>query len=390
MEHLQEPINVNGKKALDEDRQMTADELIEAKRYGQQELVCSLLDKVIDLVYLGAMALAVAYPLDQWLSSFVLFQRYDSLRLMALFLIIVGGHIGVSFPLSCYSGYLLEHQYGLSNLSWTSWFWRYTKRNLLTVGFGMAMFLGLYWLIWTTGSLWWLFSAGAFFVVSVLLGQLVPVLIIPLFYNVEKISDEEISQRLEKLTHGTGLSIEGVYRLDLSAETAKANAMLAGLGRTRRVLLGDTLLKKFTTDEIEVIFAHEVAHHVFRHIHKMMIAGLLYSAVGFWICDRLLGWYVEGHSDASMPVYSLPFLMFILNVFSLVVEPLQNTISRYYERQCDLYALDQTGLRKAYRSAFQKLAKINKDDPHPHPWAVLLFHSHPPISERLSLADNES
>ena len=138
------------------------------------------------------------------------------------------------------------------------------------MAFSLALVLGLYWLIWTTGGWWWLAAAAAFFVVSIVLGQLAPVLILPLFYRIEKLDAPELTDRIARLAEGTGLSIEGVYRMDLSDETVKANAMLAGLGRTRRVLLGDTLLNGFSPDEIEVIFAHEIGHHVFRHIRKMI------------------------------------------------------------------------------------------------------------------------
>ena len=169
--------------------------------------------------------------------------------------------------------------------------------------------------------------------------------------------------------------------------------MLTGLGRTRRVLMGDTLLDQFSSDEIEVIFAHEIGHHVFRHIRKMIVAGVLYSLLGFWICDRVLAWWVQMQYgtpvDAHrMPTSTLPLLMLVLTVFALVLEPLQNIISRRYERQCDRYALTRTGLRQAYVSAFRKLARLNKDDPDPHPLEVFLFHSHPPISERLKMAED--
>jgi STE24 endopeptidase len=218
-----------------------------------------------------------------------------------------------------------------------------------------------------------------------------PVLILPLFYKVERIDNAELAQRMARLAEGTGLSIQGVYRLGLSAETAKANAMLAGLGRTRRVLMGDTLLDRFSGDEIEVIFAHEIGHHVHRHIRKMIVTGALFSLAGFWICSRvMLAWSAAhfGIADASqMPPATLPLLMFVLTLFALLLEPVQNAISRRYERQCDRYALVRTGLRAAYVSAFRKLARLNKDDPEPHPLEVFLFHSHPPIAERLALAD---
>ena len=164
------------------------------------------------------------------------------------------------------------------------------------------MLLGLYWIIWTTGGLWWLAAAAAFFVLSVVLGQLVPVLILPLFYRIEKLDAPELAERIGRLTEGTGLSIKGVYRMDLSDETVKANAMLAGLGHTRRVLLGDTLLDGFTPEEIEVIFAHEIGHHVLHHIRKIILAGLFFGAAGFWVCDRLLmAWVAHGGARSTTP-----------------------------------------------------------------------------------------
>ena len=262
---------------------------------------------------------------------------------------------------------------------------------MLGLALGAILIIGLYWLIWTTGPIWWLVAAGAFFLVSVVLGQLAPVLILPLFYKIEKLDVPELTGRIAALAQGTGLSIEGVYRLDLSEETVKANAMLAGLGRTRRVLLGDTLLKGFSPQEIEVIFAHEIGHHVFHHLRKMIAAGIFYSAAGFFVCDRILA-ARAGAADApldysQLPVYTLPLIMFILTLFAMLLEPVQNIVSRHYERQSDRYAIDRTGNKEAYISAFRKLARINKDDPHPHPLEVFLFHSHPPIAERLAMAE---
>jgi STE24 endopeptidase len=216
-------------------------------------------------------------------------------------------------------------------------------------------------------------------------------LILPLFYRIKKLDAPELTDRIARLAEGTTLSIEGVYRMDLSDETVKANAMLAGLGRTRRVILGDTLLEGFEPDEIEVIFAHEVGHHVFRHIRKTILAGIFYSAAGFWICDRLLVLWVK-HSGARfdyahLPVDTLPLLLLILTVFAMFSQPFQNAVSRRFERQSDRYALERTGLKDAYLSAFRKLARLNKDDPNPHWLDVFLFHSHPPVAQRLAMAE---
>jgi STE24 endopeptidase len=240
--------------------------------------------------------------------------------------------------------------------------------------------------MWNTGEYWWLIAAAAFFAVSVLLGQLAPVIIVPLFYKVERIDNAALADRMKRLAEGTGLTIEGVYRLGLSADTSKANAMLAGLGRTRRVLMGDTLLDRFTPEEIEVIFAHEIGHHVHRHIPKLIGIGLVFSLAGFWLLDRVLVWWAGVATAAEAPTSSLPLVMFTLGLFMMVLSPLQNAISRHFERQCDRYALMRTNTPAAYRSAFLKLAKLNKADMEPNPIEVLLLHSHPPIKERLAIA----
>ena len=373
------------------DTGMSGGELAEAKRYGRLELSCAVADKAVDVVYLTIAAFLLAAPLDRWLQTYPLLARNWSLRLAALLLVVMAIHVAVSFPLSFYSGHLLEHRFQMSTQTFGRWLWRYVKRNVLALAFSLVLVLALYWLIWTWGRWWWLAAAAAFFVVTILLGQLMPVLILPLFYKIEKLDVPELTDRVARLAAGTGLSIEGVYRLDLSAETVKANAMLAGLGRTRRVLLGDTLLSGFTPEEIEVIFAHEIGHHVFRHIRKMLIAGVFYSAAGFWVCDRLLAvWMTRGGGRldyARLPVDTLPLVLLILTLFGTLLEPLQNFVSRRYERQADRYALERTGLKDAYLSAFRKLAKLNKDDPNPHWLDVFLFHSHPPVAQRLAMAE---
>jgi STE24 endopeptidase len=209
----------------------------------------------------------------------------------------------------------------------------------------------------------------------------------PLFYKVERIENPELDTRMKRLAEGTGINIEGVYRLGLSADTQKANAMLAGLGSTRRVLMGDTLLEKFTPEEIDVIFAHELGHHVHKHIPKMIATGVVVSLAGFYIIDRAITAWAGIPTAADTPVSALPLVMFTLTAFSLIISPIQNAISRHYERQCDRYALVRTKNTASYRTAFLKLARLNKADTAPHPLEVMLLHSHPPISERLAVAD---
>jgi STE24 endopeptidase len=366
---------------------MSPEELAETQHYGRVELRLSLVDMALDAAFLALAAFVLARPLDGWLQQFSgLGGEHSIPRLLALYGIVFLLHVCVSLPLSFYSGYIVEHRFGLSNQTVARWVRNWLLGNAFALVLGGVLFAGLYWMIWNTGAYWWLIAAAAFFLVSVVLGQLAPVLFLPLFYKIERIDREDLLGLLRRLAEGTGLAIEGVYRMGMSADTKKANAMLAGLGRTRRVLMGDTLLDQFSPEEIEIIFAHEIGHHVHRHIPKMIATGAAISVLGFWVVDRvLIGW--SGVASASeAPTWSLPLVMFSLMAFQLLLGPLQNAISRHYERQCDRFALVRTGNRAAYTTAFTKLARLNKADPQPHPVEVFLMHSHPPIAERLAMA----
>jgi STE24 endopeptidase len=369
---------------------MNPQELAEARQYRRLRVAVAVSDIILDLACLAAAAFWLARPMDHWLAQWGWLSRLATLRVAALFLMVAGLQWAVSLPLDFYSSYVLEHRFHLSTLSLPGWLWRLAKQASLGALLGVAIFVGLYWIIWTTGAWWWLAAAAAFFVVSTLLGQLAPVLIVPLFYTVKRLDHPELLQRMRDLSQGTGLSIEGVYRLALSEETVKGNAMLAGLGRTRRVLIGDTLLADYTLDELSVILAHEIGHHVFGHIRKTLLAGGLYSLLGLWLANLAISVWLAGPGGrvdyASLPVYALPMLLLVLRVFSLVLEPLANLVARHYERQCDRYALERTGLPAAYVSAFRKLSRLNKDDPDPPRWEVILFYSHPPIAERIAMA----
>jgi STE24 endopeptidase len=376
---------------------LTPEQLEEARRYGRLNLIWGLTGQGVDILFLIVLAFVLGGA-DGWLMRHVPgADKPPTLRLAVLYLLISVMNMAVNLPFSFYGGFVLEHKFKLSRLTLLGWALRSLKGAALGLAFGLLLIVGVYWLIWTTGRWWWLTSAAGAFVLGVVLGQLAPVVIMPLFYKVKRLRDPELMRRMERLAAGTGLSIEGIYRFNLSVETVKANAMLAGLGRTRRVILGDTLLANFNPDEIEVIMAHEVGHHVHRHIIKIIVIGAVLCAAGFWVCDALLTLWLRA-TDPSLivgggivysrfPIYALPMLMLIVTVLSTLLGPLQCAISRHFERQCDRYALDRTGMAGPFKTAFRKLSRLNKDDPAPHRLEVILFHSHPPISERMAMAE---
>ncbi len=358
----------------------------EAKRYHRQKLTASLASLALSLAALVVMALWGGPRLGRVVAGWTGENAW--LRLVVLAAIYGSGLELLTLPIDFWSGFILEHRYQLSNQTLRRWVWRQIKGYLVGGPIGLALLLGLYALLWYSGPWWWLWATAAWLVVTVVMGQLLPVLVLPLFYRVTRLDDSGLLERLRRLAAGTGLNVEGIYRLHLSADTRKANAALAGLGRTRRVLLGDTLLNEFTPEEIEVVFAHEVGHHVYRHLPKIIAWSVVLAGVGFWLVDLVLRHAAGalGYSAFDDPA-ALPLLILVLTAFGLLLSPAQNALSRFFERQCDRYALERTRARDAYRLAFTKLARLNKADTDPHPLVVWLFDDHPPIRQRLALAD---
>jgi STE24 endopeptidase len=358
----------------------------EVKKYQRLKITALLVGTILSLAWLSLIALYWGSAVGRWLAAYLGEGPWLRLMGMAAFLGLTLELI--SLPLGFWSGFIVEHRFQLSNQTFAAWVWRRIKGYLLGAILGLGMLSGLYALLWLSGSLWWVWATVGWLLVSLVLGQLLPVVILPLFYKVTPLQDETLLGRLRELTQGTTLTVQGVYRLELSKDTKKANAALAGLGNTRRVLLGDTLLEQFTPQEIEVVFAHEVGHHVHRHIVKMIVLQVLTTLCGFWLVDALLSRYAPtlGYTHFTDPA-ALPLVLLVLTLFGFVLSPMQNALSRFFERQSDRYALDKTANPAAYRSTFIKLARINKSNPDPHPLVAWLFYDHPPIRERLAMAE---
>jgi STE24 endopeptidase len=357
----------------------------EVKRYQREKLRLSIASTVLSFIWLAVLAFLFGPALGNEYTEW--FGANDWLRLLASAIFLGITLEALTLPFDFWSGYVLEHRYALSNQSLSGWLWKRVKGYLVGGILGLVLLYGLYIVLWWTGPWWWLWATAGWLLVTLVLGRLLPVIILPLFYAVTRLDNPALLDRLQRLTTGTGLTVEGVYELHLSEETRKANAALAGLGKTRRVLLGDTLLTQFTPEEIEVVFAHEIGHHVHRHLPKMIAVGVLLSLAGFALVDVVLRLSAAhlGYTGVGDPA-ALPLLALVLGAFARVLSPLQNALSRFFETQCDRYALERTANAPAYRSAFIKLAQINKSDPDPHPVIAWLFYDHPPIRARLALA----
>ena len=296
-------------------------------------------------------------------------------------------HDLIQLPLAFYEGVTLERRYGLSTESTARWWKDHAKGWAVGTVLGLAATVGVMSLIRWYPSSWWVAAAFGFSLVVVAFAQLAPVLLLPLFYEVKPLNREALAARLAALAERAGTPILGTFEWRLSDRTKKANAALAGLGRTRRILLSDTLLSDYSDDEIEVILAHELAHHVHHDIWRAIAFETVLIALGFYISDAVLtAWSGSFGSVGKADVALLPLLLLTMAVVSLVLLPLRNALSRSHERRADRFALTMTRNLEGFVTAMRRLAAQNLAEEEPSPIVEALFHSHPSISARISAA----
>ena len=293
----------------------------------------------------------------------------------------------VQLPLVYYLGFTLERRYGLSLQTARGWWLDQLKAGGVGLALAVAGALMVsYFLRWSP-EFWWVLAAGCSATFLVLLAQLAPVLLLPLFYEFKPLDRPQLTGRLAVLAERAGLRVLGVFEWRLSDRTRKAKAALAGIGRTRRILLSDTLLAGHGDEEIEVILAHELAHHVHGDIWKAMALEVLLIALGFYLADSVLAVSV-GHFGLAFKgdVASLPLLVLAGGAVSLALVPVANAVSRAHERSADRYALEMTRNAGAFVSAMNRLAAQNLAEERPSRLVELLFYSHPPMAARIDAA----
>jgi STE24 endopeptidase len=297
----------------------------------------------------------------------------------------------VGLPLDFVGGYWLEHTYGLSNL--TLWGWTKDRLKGFAVG-GVLIVLAvefLYAAIRHWPHNWWIISAGVFVGFFVLLANLAPILIFPIFFKFKPLENLSLTERLLQLSQKAGTRVKGVFEWKLSEKSKKANAALIGLGNTRRIILSDTLLEHFQDDEVAAVLAHEFGHHVRGHLFQGIAVQAGATALGFYLVNVTLerlshDFGFTGASDFA----NLPLLALVSTALSLVLLPLVNAHSRAMERQADAYALEVIPSKVAFVSGLEKLATLNLAERQPHPWIEFLFHSHPSIDKRIAFAQKFS
>lgn len=295
----------------------------------------------------------------------------------------------VNLPVGFLSGYVHEHKWKFSNQTLGSWLAE--KAKSLAVSLVIIYGVGglLLWILASFPRTWWLIAGLAMACVSVIFATLFPILVLPLFNKYTPIENRDLVDALDKILTRGGLKSGGFYKEDMSRQTKKENAFLAGLGKTRRIVLGDTLMDRMSIPEIVSVIAHEVGHFRHKHIWKSLILGTGQQVVVFFFFSLIArALYPDFSSSTRWTLAHLPIFVLILGALSgFLFGPLGLALSRKFERQADAYALGNIEDKRDFMTALAGLADRNLSNAYPSWWVKLLYYSHPPMGERLEMAD---
>ena len=360
-----------------------SDRLKDARDYNRIKVRLKLVDLFLIVIYLAFFQAFLSAPLKN--ASFALTPNF---YLAFSFYLIIFSFLYYAFnlPLHFYSSFMLEHKFNLSRQNLFNWLMDEIKGGVLSLILFLVFVHALYFLMKRFDMTWWAWMALFWFLVTIIIAKVTPVLVIPLFFKYSPVT-EGLRSRIMALAAKCGMKIINVYKIDFSKKTRKLNAAVVGLGNTRRVILADNLINEFTSEEVEGVLAHEFGHHELRHIQKTIVFGIITTFLSFYILyvasSQVASFFgVEGVSDITI----FPSFMLILFVMSFLILPAQNGFSRALERSADLFALRTTGDKETFISLMRKLADKNLADPDPPKIIKFLFYSHPPISERIDMA----
>jgi STE24 endopeptidase len=367
----------------------TSDDSPQARRYNRIHRRLSVADFVLGAAFLIVLLVT---GWSGWLRDLAFrrgFQNYTlAVFLYVFFLLLISKLLGLGLD---YYGFRLERRFQLSNQKFRSWAWDETKAFLVGLVMAAIVVELLYYMIRQFPQHWWVITWALFMGLFILLAQLAPVVLFPIFYKFEPLEDEGLRRRLVLLGERAGTRVRGVYRWKLSEKSKKANAALTGLGSTRRIILADTLLDNYAPEEIEAVLAHELGHHVHKHIFKSILVQAGITLIGFFLANLVLHYAVDHHMFEELSDFAnLPLLALTVTVLSLLLMPALNAFSRFNERQADRYAFDSIENVEPFISSMNKLAQQNLAERQPAKWIELLFHSHPGIASRVAAAEEWS
>jgi STE24 endopeptidase len=293
----------------------------------------------------------------------------------------------LDIPFSLKGTFGIEKKYGFSTITPGLWISDFLK-NLVIAMVIMGMLLGpLLALIQYAPRIWWFWAWLFFALFQMLLLWLYPLVIAPIFNKYEPVRNEELKERIVSLMEKVGLRVQGVYQVDASRRSRHSNAYFTGMGKTKRIVLFDTLLESHAADEIIAVLAHEVGHWKKRHILKQLVLIEAVSLVTFYTLSRFLQWpllYSAFGFDGYIPYAGLFLVGVMLKTALFFLTPIGAALSRAFEREADDYSFFLLGTARPLADALKRLAKENLANLHPHPFYAWYYYSHPPLTERIA------
>ncbi|HMN18583.1 MAG TPA: M48 family metallopeptidase [Ignavibacteriaceae bacterium] len=356
---------------------------MDSKKYNNTKLFIGITKGIFSFILLFLFVM-LGYSLR--LEEFIRFHTQNNYLVFIIYVFAIGIFSSILFaPVNFYTGFYLEHKYNLSNQTFKKYVFENLKSMMVGLVIGVPILLLFFFVLNQFEDLWWLVFASAMFLISVVLSQIFPILIMPIFYKITPLNDDELKARITKLAKGAGITVQNVFSFNMSKNTKKANAAFTGLGKTKRIILGDTLLNDYTKDEIETVIAHELGHYKYKHIQKNILFGTAASFLTFFLISLLyklsISWF---DFNNILQIAALPVLSLWAMLIGLVQTPIGNILSRKYEYEADRYAVESTLKPQSFISTLNKLTDQNLGDRKPHPFVEWFFYSHPSVKNRIN------
>lgn len=306
--------------------------------------------------------------------------------LLFSFLLLAGARV-LTLPAAFYRTFVIEARYGFNRTTFATFVLDQMKTALLAVLLGAPLLAGVLWFFERAGDLAWLYSWLLVVVVQVVLLFVAPVWILPLFNKFEPLAPGELRGAIESYCRQHGFSLQGIYTMDGSKRSTRANAYFTGFGRHRRIVLFDTLVENHTTDELVAILAHEMGHYRLHHIPMGLGVSLLTGGVMFYLLSFFIenpGLFAAFGMDNPSVYASLVFFGFLFSPIDGILGFFGNVMSRRHEYAADRFAAQTTGAPEALVYGLKRLSVANLSNLTPHPWQVALRYSHPPVLQRIA------
>jgi STE24 endopeptidase len=364
-----------------------AEKQITARQYRRDNRIVSLVSYCVSGAFICVLLFCgVSQAYMSWLTTAV-FSRFLVILLYFLPLYLI--YSIITLPFNYLSGYVIERKYEFSRQTTRQWLTDWSKSFLVSLILGVLVFEALYLITYISPHFWWLWLSLIMVVFTVVLSNLFPVLILPLFYKMTPMGNEQLKIKIENLCTKAGIRLKGVYNIDLSSKSTKANAAVVGLGNTKRILLGDTLVSGYSEEEIMPVIAHEMTHYQQHHMWWLILWQSIIILTLFFVifCVHPVIYQWLGFTSIA-DIAGFPLFALIFSLLSFMTRPISAGISRYYERKADKGAIELTGNADGFVSVMAKFCNRDLAVAYPHPFIEWYTYSHPSVGRRIAFAEN--